>query len=77
MAKPNGVIWKKCPKEVYVRRTTLEMGVDSAVINFNDGANRIPAVIKDYGLREGEFTNIFCMKKDESRIKERNRKESE
>ena len=47
----NGVIWKKCPKEVYVSRTTLETGVDSAVVNFNDGANCLPDVIKDYGLK--------------------------
>ena len=48
----NGVIWKECLKEECVSRPTLEMDIDSAVIDFNDGANRIPDVIKDYGLRE-------------------------
>ena len=62
----NGVIWKKCPKEVCESNHTR-----------NEGANRIPDVIKDYGLREGQITNIFCVKKDESRIKESNHKASE
>ena len=33
----NGVIWKRCPKDVFVGRKVLEMGVASAVIFFNDG----------------------------------------
>ena len=39
----NNVIWKRCPKDVYVGRSTLEMGVASAVIeslrNNSDNAN--------------------------------------
>ena len=33
----NGMIWKKCPKDVYVGKCVLEMGVSSAVICFNEG----------------------------------------
>ena len=33
----NGVNWKRCTKDVFVGRSTLEMGVVSAVISFNDG----------------------------------------
>ena len=32
----NGVIWKRFPKDVFVGRSTLEMGVTSAVKSFND-----------------------------------------
>ena len=28
----NGMVWKKCPKDVFVGRETLEMGVSSAII---------------------------------------------
>ena len=73
----NGLIWKKCPKDVYVGRTTLEMGVDSAVINFNAGSSRIIDVMKEYGIQDGYYTNVFCCKKDEERIKECNRKHGE
>ena len=27
----NGLIWKRCPKDVFVGRTTLELGVASAI----------------------------------------------
>ena len=73
----NGVIWKKFPKDVYVGRTTLEMGIDSAVINFNDGASSILNVMKEYGLQDGHYASTFCGKKDEGRIKECFRKQSE
>ena len=59
----NGVIWKKCPKDVYVGRTTLEMGIDSAVINFNDGASSILNVMIEYGLQDGHYASTFCGKK--------------
>ena len=55
-------------------RTTLEMGIDSAVINFNAGSSRIIDVMKEYGIQDGYYTNVFCMKKDEERIEECNRK---
>ena len=36
----NGVIWKRCPKDVFVGRKVLEKGVASAVISSNDGTKR-------------------------------------
>ena len=33
----NNLIWKRYPKDVYVRRTVLEIGTASAVINSNEG----------------------------------------
>ena len=56
----NGVIWKKFPKDVYV---SLEMRIDSAVINFNDGASSILNVMKEYGLQDGHYASTFCGKK--------------
>ena len=60
------------------------MGVDSAVINFNAGLSRVLDVVEDYGLGKGEFATtgynpatMFCRKKDDSRIKECNRKASD
>ena len=34
----NNLIWTKCPKNVYVEREDLEMGVCSVIINFDDEA---------------------------------------
>ena len=33
----DGIIWKRCPKDVYDGRTTLGMGVSSAIIDLNQG----------------------------------------
>eukprot|EP00794_Sanderia_malayensis_P014632 gene14632-16150_t len=41
----NQIVWKKCPK-AYVGRNTLEMGVCSAVLSFNDGPTGINRVFK-------------------------------
>lgn len=44
----NGFIWRRSPKDVLVGRVTLELGVASAIIAFNDGfevfnnLNKIP-----------------------------------
>ena len=35
----NSIISKRCPKYILVGRTTLSMGVSSAVINFNNGTH--------------------------------------
>ena len=35
----NSIISKRCPKYIFVGRTTLSMGVSSAVINFNNGTH--------------------------------------
>ena len=68
------MIWKRCPKDVYVGQQTLELGISSAVISFNEGMNSILKVMQHYGMSEGYFTNRYCNNKDAKRIKELNRK---
>ena len=70
----NGVIWQKCPKEVYVERFTLEIGVCSAVINFNSGSPGIIKVLENCGISPGHFTKLFCEQKDRNRVANMNRK---
>ena len=41
----NMVIWKRCPKDVYVGQNALEMGVCSAILSFNDGISSIVSVM--------------------------------
>ena len=42
----NNIIWTKCPKNIYVQRNVLEIGVASAVIYFNDKNWHIKCVHK-------------------------------
>ena len=73
----NNIIWTKCPKNIYVQRNVLEMGVASAVINFNDGNCGILNVFINAGMETGYFTKSFYIKKDETRIQRMNKKTNE
>ena len=47
----NSLIWKRVPKDVFVGRETVEMGVSSAVLHFNDGVNGMVHVFNILNLR--------------------------
>ena len=67
----NGFVWTKCPKEISVERYVLEVGVCSAVLNFNSGSAGIINVLQDVRwtfyqkiLREErQCTSTECVKK--------------
>ena len=42
----NNIIWSRCPKRTYVERPQLELGVYSAIIQFNDGLLGLTNVFK-------------------------------
>ena len=70
----NGVIWKRFPNDVFVGRSTLEMGDASAVISFNDGRSGILKVIENLSMNPGENCFRYCNEKDNTRIKEMEKK---
>ena len=70
----NDVVWKRCPKDVFVGQSTLEMGAASAVITFNDGQSGILKVMENYSMNPGENCIRCCNEKDNSRIKEMEKK---
>lgn len=58
----NHIIWNRLPKNVFVGRLTLELGVYEAVISFNDGNISRLKVLKELGFSDyGEHT-IHAMK---------------
>ena len=59
----NGVIWKKCPKDEFAGRATLEIGVASAVFNFNDDSSGGLNVLNSLQIELGKFTTEFCGKR--------------
>ena len=64
----NRVIWKKCPKDVFVGRATLEIGVASDVLNFNDGSSGVLNVLNSLKIEPGKFNTEFCGKRDSERV---------
>ena len=64
----NNVIWNKCPKSVYVGRPVLEMGVHSAVLEFNEGSCGIDSVFKHFGIQTGSCTHNLSVDRNQDRI---------
>ena len=62
----NSVIWKKCPKHIFVKKDSIEMGVCSALLNYN-GAQGVCNVARNAGLKVGHFTINACILKDKGR----------
>lgn len=54
----NGIVWTRCPKRVYVTRKTLEIGVNSGIIEFNEGKTGIEKVMKKAGLVVGHLQSL-------------------
>ena len=67
-------IWKKCPKDDFVSKKVLEIGVSSATIEFNDGGNGLKPVFNDLGLNSGYFIKKGLNKKHNLRIRQSVRK---
>ncbi len=60
-----------------VQRDILEIGVNSAVIEFNDGPSGIYAVLEHFGMRPGSITMRLSDRKTRKRAKNAKRKMSE
>ena len=77
ITSPSMELYGKGALRTFVGRTTLTMGVTSAVISFNDDACDILNIMKEYGLEVGKYCSDFCVSHDIKRIKEMDRKSSD
>jgi hypothetical protein len=73
----NNVIWTKCPKSVYVGRSVLEMGTNSAVLEFNEGSFGVSSVFKHFGISNGYAFYLLSEKRDEERVAKSTQKTDE
>ena len=55
----NQIVWKKCPKDTFISRIVLEIGVASAVINFNDGMSGFEKLFSRLNLSFGVNTVLL------------------
>lgn len=73
----HSVIWKFCPKELFLGRDGVETACALAISNFNDGASSLTEVAKRLGLEIAPFSKTFLAAKDKSRLKISTKKASE
>lgn len=64
----NNIIWTRCPKRVYVGLETLEFGVCSAGISFNDGAFGLLPVFEALKINRGNYRMDYMKRTDCKRI---------
>ena len=54
----NGLISSRLPKTVFIGKESIEMGVNSAIIHFNDGRKGGMMVLEHFGLK-GEIQKLW------------------
>ena len=57
----NNLTWMRCPKRVFVTKSVLEMGVNSAVLEFNNGAVGIGKVLQQYKIASEGFFDLYSL----------------
>ena len=62
---------------MFVGRATLEIGVASAVLSFNDGSSGVLNVLNSLKTETGKFATEFCGKRDNERVKKMDLKSSD
>lgn len=64
----NGMVWQRVPKEVYVGREILEMGLYDAVAHFNIGCSVVLKLFDALGIPPGMFTETGCKQEDQAHV---------
>jgi hypothetical protein len=64
----NQLIWKRCPKDIFIERTALSIGVASAVLNFNEGQQFLNKLFNELGMEFGVNAQNYCLRRDNKRI---------
>ena len=60
---------EKCPKGIFISRHVIEIGVTSAVINFNDGVMGLSGIIFSHLILSfGKYSMEGALDKDTYRI---------
>ena len=51
--------WLKSPKSVFVNEQSIELGVNSAILQFNNGAHGTSKALEQFSIKHGIYTNII------------------
>ena len=64
----HSIVWKFCPKELFLEKTGVATACSLAVCSFNDGASSLVAVSDRLQLAPTPLAKIFLKQKDKKRI---------
>lgn len=73
----HSVIWSKCPKEVFVSKTKIQIAASIAISEYNLGTQRtVVEILQNLGLLIGQITLTIAKKIDARRLKQGSEKET-
>ena len=73
----NNIVWTRCPKTIYVSRSIMDLGLNSAVLHYNEGACGIGNVFSYFKIDNGHYIEQDSIKRNKISIREINVKCSE
>ena len=65
----NNIVWTRCPKTIYVSRSVMELGVNSAVLHYNEGACGISNVFSYFKIDNGYYMEKGSIKRNKVSIR--------
>jgi hypothetical protein len=72
----NQLVWKRCPKDVFVCKDVLDIATFSAILNYNDGTNGLLVIFEKLKISAGRFSHDGANNLDTSRVKNMDKKET-
>ena len=73
----NNIVWTRCPKTIYVSRSVMELGVNSAVLHYNEGACGISNVFSYFKIDNGYYMEKGSIKRNKVSVRKMDIKSSE
>ena len=73
----NNIVWTRCLKTIYVSRSIMELGVNSGVLHYNEGACGISKVFSYFKIDNGYYMEKGSIKRNKVSIRKMDIKSSE
>ena len=73
----NGFIWRRTPKDRFVKMTTFELAVYDAVAHFNIGNFATLLIFDKVNIERGYYTTLGCITENNCRIQNAKRQGSD
>ena len=65
----NNIVWTRCPKTTYVSRSIIELGVNSAVLHYNEGGCGIRNAFSYFKIDNGYYMEKGSIKRNKVSVR--------
>ena len=57
----NNIVWSKCQKKTFCSKLIIDMGVNAAIIHYNDGLSAVNQLFEKFGFDGGYVTSKLSL----------------